>query len=280
MDSNKYFETFTAALAESFRALLETKHLYQSVPTPLTSTPTIEMTSPLGPSQVQVTLDYLRKVADGRWSITSPATRVGQRLSRESGDNSLEVRPPDVKLFCETCDRREAFNLVAAADFLTFDAAPKDSGQLFVLSYRCQSCKATPEVFLVRREGMKLTLAGRSPIEHVEIPADIPKSVKRFYGGAIVAHQSGQTLAGNFMLRTLIEQWAREKTGRKEFADVVLDAYVASLPPEFKGRFPVLRETYSDLSEDIHGAVGSETAFEKARGEIGKHFKAREVFEI
>jgi adenylate kinase len=73
------------------------------------------------------------------------------------------------------------------------------------LSYQCQSCKGVPEVFLVRREHLKRTNAGRAPIEHVEVPKDIPKHVSRFFRGAIVAHQSGQTLAGIFLLQTLIE---------------------------------------------------------------------------
>jgi len=104
--------------------------------------------------------------------------------------------------------------------------------------------------------------------------------VKRFYRGAVVAHQSGETLAGNFLLRTVIEQWARTSTGSKGYADVVLDEYVQELPDDFKGRFPMLRQTYEHLSTDIHGATGSAEVFEKSRREILHHFEARRLFQL
>jgi hypothetical protein len=185
-----------------------------------------------------------------------------------------------VKLFCEACDRIEPFNLFAAQDVLATDSSADEKAvQVFALQYQCQGCKGIPEVFLIRRDTVRLTLCGRAPMEHVDAPAVIPKPVKRFYVGAVVAQQSGQTLAGNFMLRTLIEQWARSATNRSDHADKVLDAYVETLPEDFRGRFPVLRETYGDLSADLHAATGAETTFEKARAEIVKHFDARRLFE-
>jgi hypothetical protein len=166
--------------------------------------------------------------------------------------------------------------------------------QVFALAYLCQTCKSVPEVFLIRRGNQKLTLSGRAPIEHVAVPFYIPKTVQRFYSGAVVAHQSGQTLAGNFMLRTLIEQWARfdtraerakregtgEPTEAKWKADQVLDVYAESLPSALKGKFGTLKETYGDLSADIHAAAGAPEAFDKATADINRHFDARRLFEL
>jgi hypothetical protein len=153
--------------------------------------------------------------------------------------------------------------------------------QVFVFSFLCQSCKNIPEVLLVRREGFKLTNSGRSPIEHVDVPPDIPNSMKRFYRGAVVAHQSGQTLAGIFLLRTLIEQWARSKAPPGQLlADAVLDAYMAPLPENFKSQFPSLRKLYEDLSVDIHIAKGDPTLYEETRAEIVRHFEARRIFRL
>jgi hypothetical protein len=149
------------------------------------------------------------------------------------------------------------------------------------LEYTCQSCKQTPEVFLVRRRGVKLTNEGRSPIEHVEVPAFIPKPVRRFFSGAVVAHQSGQTLAALFLLRTVIEQWARAATESvKVQADQVLDDYMLTLPEDFRARFPSLRALYGELSVDMHAATGSSGLFSRAVTEICEHFDARRLFKL
>jgi hypothetical protein len=82
--------------------------------------------------------------------------------------------------------------------------------QIFFLAYECQSCKSFPEVFMIRREKMKLTPSGRTPIEKVEIPKFIPKAQREFFSDAIIAFNSGQILAGKFLLRTFVEQYVRD----------------------------------------------------------------------
>jgi hypothetical protein len=203
----------------------------------------------------------------------------------------IKFRPPDVKLFCAsvTCDRTEAFNLVSAEEFLSRDLQRVEAGyatgaqtvQIFVFSYQCQSCKGAPEVFVVRRHGFRLTIAGRAPIEHVEVPAAIPKGPKKFFSAAVVAHQSGQTLSGLFQLRTLLEQFARTTTGSTATnADAVMEAYMGTLPGDFKDRFPSMRNLYDRLSVDLHAATGSAELFEEAQQDIVQHFEARRLFKI
>ena len=103
----------------------------------------------------------------------------------------------------------------------------------------------------------------------------------KFYSDAVVAFQSGQVLAANFLLRVLIEQWVLQiipqNTGS---ADKNLDEYVAALPQDFRDRFPVLRETYSKLSADIHNATGSPERFEESQKDLLTHFEARKLFEL
>ncbi len=272
-------DRYANAVSDALRQLLETKHLYQSVAAPIIYQGTGKKTDEYRFEA------HVASLEAGPWYVEDPSgtgRSVALRALAMESDPAVVVRPPDVKLFCRTgtCGRVEPFNLVTAEDVLSRESRTSGAVQIFALAYRCQSCKGTPEVLLVRREGQRLTLSGRSPIEHVEVPAVIPKEVKRFYGGAIVAHQSGQTLAGNFMLRTLIEQWARQSTALTGFVDTVLEAYVGSLPPDFRSRFPVLRETYSELSVDLHSATGAEAAFDKARAEIVRHFEARRLFGI
>ena len=265
----EFEENLTACL----KLLLETKHLYQST--------TIEIEN----LDTHVTSKWPGFLAGLKtdWNIRDNAASAagGQRY-----DITLKV--PDVKLFCHTCNRVEAFNSISSQEFTRrggFEPQPEaeiDAIQVFVLSFLCQSCKGVPEIFLVRRQGLKLTLCGRAPMEVAEVPTVIPKIVRQYYSGALVAHQSGQTLAGLFLLRTLIEQWTRSQVTEPHppRADELMDKYMALLPDDFKRRFPSMRVLYDSLSADMHGAVGSAPLFESARADIVKHFDARRLFEL
>jgi hypothetical protein len=108
-----------------------------------------------------------------------------------------------------------------------------------------------------------------------------PDERERLYSGAIVAYQSGQSLAGLFLLRTLIEPFARAATASKApTADQVMDDYVSTLPADFKSRFPSMRDLYEELSTDLHAATGSPELFEKAMVQIADHFEPRWVFKL
>lgn len=258
-------ERFKGRVSLALKNLLEKRHLYQS-----------EIIT------VQDLMDSIIASA-GMMSAEDLKTRL---LNRIETDWLPYPEAPDVKLFCAKCDRLEAFNSVHAVNIFGDRVAGfQDNSkpvQVFAFSFLCQSCKAVPEVFLVRRQGLKLTLCGRAPIEHVEAPPFIPRQIQPFFRGGVLAFHSGQTLAGNFMLRTLVEQWARLATGLEAVtkADIVMDAYMDSLPKDFKDRFPSMRDLYAALSSDIHGAVGSPDLFERAQKEIVEHFDARRLFKL
>jgi len=275
---------FEQRITQGVKSLLELKHLYQS--TRLEYEDLLDALLKRGTTWPVEVAHRFPKLIQANWK---PFDNSYRGMHHPSGDDwpPISLRPPDVKLFCQTCKRIEAFNSISSEDFLRRDQSSGpfvSSGQtiqLFVFSFLCQSCKSTPEVFLVRRQGLKLTNSGRSPIEHVDVPSVIPKSVQSFYSGAVVAHQSGQTLAGIFLLRTLIEQWARSKAPPGQLlADAVLDAYMATLPENFKSQFPSFRDLYGDLSVDIHAAKGDPALFDKARDEIVEHFEARRLFKL
>jgi hypothetical protein len=97
----------------------------------------------------------------------------------------------------------------------------------------------------MRREALKLRLAGRDPIEILPTPKVLPKAPSKYYSDAIIAHHAGQTLAGLFLLRVFVEQYWRtvpavqallteepRATGERQG-----DAYQSSLPTDFKNRF-------------------------------------------
>jgi len=259
-------DAFERAVVDAMRQLMQGRHMYQSI---------------VIPNHIDKYL--LMKDGKNEQHNQGPPAALGAA-------RVCVCRPPDLKLFCQhsRCDRVEAFNLVYAKSLLgdlggkaDFQTEKGESEQKFVFGYQCQSCKGTPEFFLIHRRGLRLTLEGRSPMEHVAVPAVIPKSFHRFYVGAVIAHQSGHTLSGIFMLRTLIEQWARQVTGStKRDADQVMEAYMETLPKDFSDRFPSMRKLYAELSADIHGAVGAPELFDRGRQIIDEHFDARRLFRL
>lgn len=269
-------------ITASVKHLLETKHLYQSVTVEyadlLEDLPDTWAGFPQGLQKAVLS------VVNGDWE---PIDRADHRPPLDDGPSGIRFETPDVKLFCSICKRVEAFNSVSSEDFscrghprTSFEQS-RGAVQVFALSFQCQSCKSVSEVFLVWRHGLKLTQSGRSPIEHVEVHPAVPKSLHKWFRSAIVAYQSGQTLAGIFLLRTLIEQWVREITQQPDLqADRVLEAYMDLLPPDFKARFPSLSSLYGNLSDDLHRAIGSSDLFESAEADIIKHFEARRVFDL
>jgi hypothetical protein len=155
--------------------------------------------------------------------------------------------------------------------------------QLFVIVFQCQRCEGLPEAFFLRLEEMILVLEGRSPIEHVEVHGTIPKKEAKWFRDALVAYQSGKTLAGLFYLRTFVEQFGRRLTemlDMKETGDVILSAYAETLPPKVRDSAPSLRDCYDKLSAAIHGAKEDAELFEATRAKIEKHFDFRKLYEV
>lgn len=282
--------TFSEKISLAIKNLLETKHLYQSVRIlsdedikKIISSNSGQFSSPL------IDIEYVN-MYNGPWHVHQPSQEWKGPIALISMKyRVLSFQIPHLKLFCKKCDRVEAFNCLNGEDTLDFgkDGASKLIGkdnnhtQIFVFSFLCQSCKHIPEVFLVRREGTKLTLSGRSPMEHVEVPRVIPKQLSRFFSGAIVAHQSGETLAGTFLLRVLIEQWVVSQSKIDNLrVDTAIEKYMDSLPEDFKGRCYSLRSLYENLSIDIHTAKGSAELFESAKQQIIEHFDARRIFKL
>lgn len=204
----KLNQIFSNIISNKLKELLETKHLYQNAEVAFTADDL------KGVDLVDIPKDNTYLFDLDNWNIILEDRNLSMgRLTNpgRSKENDLFITPPGVKLYCNFCKRREAFNLnsvsyvniVFNADFDANTINPADN---FTLSYICQSCKSFLEVFLISYKNKKLTICGRSPIEYIEVPKSIPKNAQQYYSDALLAYQSGQHLAGNFMLRVLIEQ--------------------------------------------------------------------------
>jgi len=285
MSWDSLLNAFDLRVGAQLKTLLESRHLYQSVQVEYDDL----LRAHAGRLEPDVKKSYeseLLRLAFGEWHPSDPANK---RPLLHAVAPAIRFEAPTIKVFCEQCGRIEAFNAVSVQDFLEYGwhgsepyVAKEKVIQVFVASFLCQSCKSVPEVFLVRRHGMKLTLCGRVPMEHVAVPPVIPKAMQSYYSGAFVAHQSGQTLAGLFLLRTLIEQWVRSRMppSEKITADEAVEKYMADLPDDFPSRFRTVRSIYSDLSADIHAAKGDPDLFDRACREIVEHFEARRLFKV
>jgi hypothetical protein len=284
---NKLALILSQDISNTLKDLLETKHLYQNMRIPFREQLLKSIAAGMGGFQTEMARAVTDKLRSAPWHPNQPAHETVPLFHPELHVEQLAFQVPHLKLFCTACDRVEPFNYLSAYDAfepqtVTTGAPPTQKTitvQVFTFTFLCQSCKSIPEVFLVRREGDKLILNGRSPIEHVPVPSDITKSIKPFFSGAVVAHQSGQTLAGLFLLRVLIEQWVRERaTAPTLRVDQAIDEYMNNLPNDFNARFPSLRTLYEKLSGDIHSATGSAQLFEDACRQIIQHFEARRLF--
>lgn len=267
--------------------LLERKHMYQSVVANVSSIVGQHRLSP--PKwQKEYIDDRFEDAANWPWYLQEKGRGSVSVLGSEIVEiDEIEWDVPHIKTYCTKCKRKEPYNLASARNLLhgSSDYAggiqtDKGTVEYYILSYVCQSCRGVPEVFIIRRLGNRLSLVGRGPMEHVEVPKEIPDEVKKFYSGAVVAYQSGQSLSGVFMLRTLIEQWARLFATTTNRADAILDEYMESLPTDFRGRQASMKDLYSTLSAAIHAAEASNELFESSIVTIAKHFRAREAYDL
>lgn len=152
--------------------------------------------------------------------------------------------------------------------------------QVFAFAFQCQLCKKEPLLFMVRRDGLKLTLVGRSQFGEVSIPKFIPEPVRGFYRGAIIAFNTGHPLAAIFYLRTLIEQYMRSvvEPGERVTGDELARQYAETLPEDFRSRQPSFSKAYDDLSGAIHEAREDGNLFLQTLKDVERHFEAKPFF--
>jgi hypothetical protein len=195
--------------------------------------------------------------------------------------------PQTVHAYCKVCKKVWPFNPVL--NLGEVEVGTKNvTNQWFFLAYKCQSCKTEPVRFLVRRQGTKIRLCGRDPMGEVTVPDVLPIATRSHFGSALVACNAGQTLAGIFFQRVFIEQFWRSlpaiettlAADPRLTGDKMGELYNATLPNDFKERFPSLSAIYSDLSAAIHSADANADLFEKSAAQTIEHFEARRLFKI
>ena len=292
-------EVISKAISEAFRNLLSGKHLYQSVELDLTGIPKaaeevrktfnnpISTTNPRpGPIKppIEDVIAMGLRLAGKTWIPQGASFGPAMTISRE-GQQFVQFDLPTINTFCTHCQERWPFNPVY--DILACTERDGQTQSIY-LGYQCQQCKGSPVRFLITRDGMKIRLAGREPIEVLPTPKVLPKTVSKFYSDAQVAHHAGKTLAGLFLLRTFVEQFWRTLPTVKELianqpratGDEQGEVYQKTLPTDFKDRFPSLPEIYGKLSAALHEAKADSQLFDESSAKVIKHFEARRLYEL
>jgi hypothetical protein len=116
---------------------------------------------------------------------------------------SISITPPWIRSYCHKCDQKEPYNFVNSTNTIHEFTNNHPTIQVFALAYECQGCKDVPEVFLIRREGTKLTLGGRSPIEEIILAPQIPKSNKKYISDATLVIKFESDFSRNIPVENL-----------------------------------------------------------------------------
>lgn len=291
------------AASDALRNLLENHHLYQSVASDITTfEKTVEKirakpTSPFSPMSGEdvATIRRLTDFRNNLWAFTLegvlPSILIPPLRRELPTVNWFQL--PTVRVACSHCDgikppHNPGYVGITSDFTYTFTSIP-NSNQIFAFPYQCQNCKCEPVFFLVRREGVKLTLVGRSQFPEILIPDFIPKNQRKFYRNAIIADQTSFTLAAALYLRTVIEQHFYQAIPEPDIkairgnptGDELAELYAKTLPKNFPDSFPSLKKAYEDLSKIVHsGKEADETkkSFAMIRAAVDGHFKALQLF--
>ena len=258
-------------IVAGFKELLETKHLYQRHELKIEKINEAELDSEV---KAAIKQDLVRS-RTGNWHPLG----FGQSRPERSAarDVPFAFTLSQLKTFCEKCSCAEAHNPLRVE--VASQPSARIGFQVFIATFQCQVCRDSYITFLIERQGTSLRIVGRTPIEHVSVPRYIPKGVQQFYSQACIAYQSGYVLAGLFLLRTVIEQAAREATqSTTEQADQLMEEYMSLLALDFKESFPSLRDIYGRLSTALHGANSSSELFDNSLREIRVHFEGVDLF--
>jgi hypothetical protein len=309
------------AIASAVRELLETKHLYQSVDIPEKSfddfirNSTEECRKEIARAEpgissgrpgyiAQVHEEQLRNrkdsILNSPWDFdaeTYMRTGRGAQPARIS-ENFPSITSPSVRISCgsKKCKgtvQPHNSGYIGAHPEINSYTLNRDTSivQIYSFPYQCQNCKEEPLVFLVKRDGLKLTLVGRSQFPDVLVPDFIPKEQRKFFRNAVIVNQANFVLAAAMYLRTLIEQHFYQVIPKAEIevikkkgsprGDELAELYAKTLPKGFPSDFPSLRKAYDDLSEVLHRGNEDDEASKKfitVKTDIEKHFDALRVF--
>jgi hypothetical protein len=306
-------EEIRKEILAKIRLILEQKHLYQNVQLnldPIYETiqkakadpllPSIDFPSHVSsrpPSQKEADASLQMNLRNSVntllrrfWEFETESTPLPPAAHRRE-TNPFRFCLPTIKIACMLCDgvlpphnsgyKNQAINLpelnfVKTIEMSTFPV------QILFFPYQCQNCKGAPIVFVIRREGIKLQIVGRSHFEEVNAPKTIPSEEVRYFKDAVIAFNCGKTLAALFYLRVFIEHYFRRvlhEKGRLTGEDLG-KRYAILLPDDFPRTFKALGTVYEEISLKLHAADEDDDQFKTSLADINRHFDLLKHFKL
>jgi len=308
------------AIRKGLSELLETKHLYQSVTVDFSKArslltqiadddfrnkysivssarmPSQDQTDQLKQRIRQKLADRMVNWSNKSWFFIDEKTAKSHTKSLGSDEariNNSRFSVSSIKTFCAKCGSGP-WPHNPARDSGDRGYSYEDSEnfahvQIFLIPFQCQNCRGEPLVFLIKRDGVKLTMVGRSQFPEVTVPNFIPNNQQKFYRNSLISDQTNFTLAAALYLRTVIEQYFYEIIPASEIAsingnptgDELATLYTKTLPEGFPSKFPSLKKAYEDLSVIIHSGIENEDVKKSLlliRTSVEVHFKAVRLF--
>jgi hypothetical protein len=206
---NIYHQRATEIIRGAFKQLLCEKHLYQNIALELTmfqkDAEERQIKGHPGMPAPPVThlVEVGKQILERTW-IPQNALLTPPQSAGPEGPQFIIFEVPSINTFCSHCEGAWPFNPTQ-----NIVAIGEGQNQCFLFEYECQQCKIESVRFQIHRGGLKIRLTGRDPIEVLPTPKELPKAMSKYFSGAHIAHNAGQTLAGIFLLRTFIEQFWR-----------------------------------------------------------------------
>ncbi len=208
-------------------------------------------------------------------------------LSTPTDEMKLTFPLPSIKMYCSKCKDEHTFSSVGvlwADGFMEYYPIIKDSTeQLFNFSYNCGICRDNLIGFLVKRDGLRLTLCGRTERLPVNVPKGIPKKLRPIVADAIGAANENDAFAGFYHLRTFCEHYMKKCIGmpieEKITGDELSGKYNSSLDSRMTSGLPAISTIYEAASKLMHERNGGREEFEKLLSDIEGHLSAKELFE-
>jgi hypothetical protein len=265
---------FGEAISNAFKELLSKKHLYQSC--------SVSLSEFVGMGENPMSAPDAVAAFSKVWTSFPPSDPL-RRISPHVSSGVHHFERPKIRTHCAVCDENLPHLPLEFTSHFWDGFAGNPSNVTFTLLYECSgSCNGTKVVFLVARDGIKLTLAGRTPMEQVQVPSSIPRVQSKFFRDAVIAYNCGQFLPGLFMLRTFIEQvWRADSVVTEAVSaklrptgDELAAAYKSKLSEAFKSQFSTLAGEYYKLSEALHAANPDQKLFAQCKESIEVHFDA------
>lgn len=287
------------SLVNIFRELVSSKHLYQKCEISLAELPALFKAEGYFPSQPELH-DLYDEARLRPWRILThhlgdDETMAGIFRRARAGcspvgtpkeDLWMEFYAPGVQLHCRECGTMTTFSALGGP-LRNIENGYKRKGtngteQVFTLGYRCESCRKSVYVILIRREGLKAHLCGFAPRRQQVATRVIPKKFECILLDATNSVAEGDVYAGFYHLRTLIEHYAKDKLNLASEdrirGDDLVKQYNLQLHPTVKGLVPSFGPIYETLSGYMHARTGTSEDFQKHLNSVCDHIEAVALF--